>query len=158
MDTGGSSAVRVARSSLRCLSDVHEELRQLCAALLRQPPLSRFPKLQARLREEVDTLLDRERAQTQAKLEEIISMEEAYIYTDVSTCHAHATRHTPHAQSEWGGSSCHDGRTAYAQDTDVRGVDGHNVRVPGWPHPQHLTGAPAAPTVRRRRQGLRVAV
>jgi len=50
---------------LLCLSDVHDELRALGATLLRQPPLSRFPKLQARLREEVDALLDRNRQVTQ---------------------------------------------------------------------------------------------
>ena len=50
------------------------------------PPLSRFPKLQSRLREEVECLLDRERAATQSKLEDLIAMEEAYIYTDDPAC------------------------------------------------------------------------
>ena len=67
---------------LGCLAHVHEELRELCGRLLRHAPLSRFPKLQLKLREEVEMLLDQERANTQAKLEELISMEEAYIYTD----------------------------------------------------------------------------
>ena len=49
---------------LGCLADVHEELRSLCGRLLRNAPLSRFPKLQARLREEVEALLDRERSAT----------------------------------------------------------------------------------------------
>jgi len=44
--------------------------------------LQRFPRLQARLREEVEGLLERERSRTVAKLEELIAMEEAYIYTD----------------------------------------------------------------------------
>ena len=61
---------------------MHEELRALCGRLLRQPPLSRFPKLQSKLRDEVEALLDAERATTHAKLEELISMEESYIYTD----------------------------------------------------------------------------
>jgi len=67
---------------LSCLSKVHDELRELCAARLRLPHMARFPKLQRRVREEVEALLDRERAATQAKLEELIAMEEAYIYTD----------------------------------------------------------------------------
>jgi GTP-binding protein EngB required for normal cell division len=67
---------------LSCLSDVHEELRALSRHLLQAPQLLRFPKLQARLREEVEGLLDRERAATQAKLEDLIEMEEAYVYTD----------------------------------------------------------------------------
>ena len=61
---------------------MHEELRALCARLLTKAPLSRFPRLQARLREEVEQLLQRERAATQSKLEELIRMEEAYIFTD----------------------------------------------------------------------------
>ena len=65
-----------------CLSDVHEELRALAGRLVRLPPLSRFPKLQQRMRDEVEALLDRERALTQAKLEELVAMEEAYIFTD----------------------------------------------------------------------------
>ena len=44
--------------------------------------LARFPRLQARLREEVEGLLERERSATIHKLEELVSMEEAYIYTD----------------------------------------------------------------------------
>ena len=67
---------------LSCVADVHEELRALCARLLTKAPLSRFPRLQARLREEVEQLLQRERAATQSKLEELIRMEEAYIFTD----------------------------------------------------------------------------
>ena len=67
---------------LQCLADVHEELRALCATLLQRGLLSRFPKLQAKLRDEVDSQLDRARAHTQAKLEELIAMEEAYVYTD----------------------------------------------------------------------------
>jgi len=67
---------------LGCLSDVHEELRALCGRLLRSPPLCRFPKLQQKMREEVERLLEKERLVTQSKLEELIAMEEAYIYTD----------------------------------------------------------------------------
>jgi len=70
---------------LSCLGEVHEELRALCSTLIRRAPLSRFPKLQARLREEVETLLEKERACTQSKLEELIEMEEAYIYTEDPT-------------------------------------------------------------------------
>jgi len=67
---------------LGCLAKVHDELRELCSSRLRVPHLARFPKLQAKLTEEVEALLERERANTQAKLEELIAMEEAYIYTD----------------------------------------------------------------------------
>jgi len=70
---------------LSCLGEVHEELRALCSTLIRRAPLSRFPKLQARLREEVETLLEKERACTQTKLEELIEMEEAYNYTEDPT-------------------------------------------------------------------------
>lgn len=70
---------------LGCLSDVHEELRALSRRLLQSPQLQRFPKLQARLREEVEALLDRERSATQSKLEDLVAMEEAYVYTDDPT-------------------------------------------------------------------------
>lgn len=70
---------------LACLSDVHEELRALCGRLLRTGQLSRFPNLQSRMREVVEALLDRERQRTLGKLEELIAMEEAYIYTDDAT-------------------------------------------------------------------------
>jgi len=69
---------------LDCVASVHEELRGLCARLLTKEAqmLARFPRLQARLREEVEGLLERERSATIHKLEELVSMEEAYIYTD----------------------------------------------------------------------------
>jgi len=69
---------------LECVAAVHEELRALSARLLTREHtmLQRFPRLQARLREEVEGLLERERSRTVAKLEELIAMEEAYIYTD----------------------------------------------------------------------------
>ena len=67
---------------LCCLSDVHEELRALCQRLLHQGQLSRFPNLQAKMREQVEALLDRERQLTLTKLDELVSMEEAYVYTD----------------------------------------------------------------------------
>jgi len=54
----------------------------LCGRLLRAPPLCRFPKLQQKMRDEVERLLEKERVITQAKLEELIAMEEAYVYTD----------------------------------------------------------------------------
>ena len=81
---------------LGCLGTVHDELRELCSRLLRSPPLSRFPQLQARLREEVETLLDRQRSLAQAKLEELIGMEEAYVYTDDPAC-AQRAHDLPHA-------------------------------------------------------------
>jgi len=65
-----------------CLSTVHEELRALAAQIVTKGRLARFPKLQAKLREEVDRLLDSKHALAFNKLEEVISMEEAYIYTD----------------------------------------------------------------------------
>ena len=69
---------------LGCVSAVHEELRALCTRLLNQETtmLARFPKLRAKLREEFEGLLERERSATMHKLEELIAMEEAYIYTD----------------------------------------------------------------------------
>ena len=67
---------------LSCVDDVHEELRSLCARLLMKAPLSRFPRLQGRLREEMESLLEREHATTVSKIEELVAMEEAYIYTD----------------------------------------------------------------------------
>ena len=57
---------------LACLATVHEELRELCTRVLRPPPLSRFPKLQARLREEMEMMLDAARLTTQGKLEELM--------------------------------------------------------------------------------------
>ena len=58
---------------LECLASVHDELRAMCARLLQQPPLNRFPKLQARLREEVELLREerdlREQQETRGETE-----------------------------------------------------------------------------------------
>jgi len=67
---------------LACLAEVHDQLRGMTRQLLQSPSLHRFPKLVARLREETDGLLSRAHATTQAKLEELVAMEENYIYTD----------------------------------------------------------------------------
>jgi len=68
--------------SLVCLAAVHDELLALTNQLLHTPALGRFPALQARIREEVGAMLQSARTLTQAKVEELIDMEEAYISTD----------------------------------------------------------------------------
>mmetsp|Transcript_17834 Transcript_17834/g.40976 ORF Transcript_17834/g.40976 Transcript_17834/m.40976 type:complete len:649 (-) Transcript_17834:603-2549(-) len=65
-----------------CLSSVHDEIRNMTRVLLQQQPMCRFPKLSARIREEVEALLLRAQTMCQAKLEELIDMEENYIMTD----------------------------------------------------------------------------
>jgi len=67
---------------LSCLAACHEELRAMTRALLMQQPLCRFPKLVGRVREELDNLLLRAQGLCQAKLEELVAMEENYIMTD----------------------------------------------------------------------------
>jgi len=67
---------------LACLAAVHDELAALTNQLLHSPALSRFPALQARVREEVGGMLQRARSLTQTKIEELVEMEEAYISTD----------------------------------------------------------------------------
>jgi len=67
---------------LACLATVHDQLLALASRLLNSPSLCRFPQLQARVREEVAEMLGGARTLAQAKVEELIEMEEAYISTD----------------------------------------------------------------------------
>eukprot|EP00908_Phaeocystis_cordata_P024724 Transcript_7179.p5 GENE.Transcript_7179~~Transcript_7179.p5 ORF type:complete len:312 (+),score=185.17 Transcript_7179:1409-2344(+) len=67
---------------LGCLNAVHEELRALCRRQLQQPAIARFPQLQVCIRDVVEGLLQERVAVAQAKLDELVRMEEAYIATD----------------------------------------------------------------------------
>jgi len=65
-----------------CLSTIHEELRSLGGQVAAKSRLARFPKLQAKVREEVEKLLGFVHDEARKEVEKVISMEEAYIYTD----------------------------------------------------------------------------
>ena len=55
---------------------------QPASAFCTKGSLALPPNLQAKMREQVEALLDRERQLTLTKLDELVSMEEAYVYTD----------------------------------------------------------------------------
>jgi hypothetical protein len=62
--------------------EVRAELRALGDSLLGAPALARFPRLRARVRDDLAGLLGSAHAETVAKLGEMVAMEEAYISTE----------------------------------------------------------------------------